>query len=797
MKGKRMEERKIEEIITKKVLNANKIYRDDAFVNAISLETRSSKTEVKRIIRNMLSKDDLAVDVENVLSVPVKIFYSAPEKNLLKGKITASSKATFFVQEKTGEKFFVPEYNLNGAMNRDKVLVSIVDEEVEEDELPVVWVEEIVERGYQTVVGTYYEGKSYAFVEPDDTKLKSKIILERGMSSIGAKPGDKVYVKLVSYPRFQGEFFTGTVVENLGPSDSMQAMVLSIVRAHEIVEEFPQDVMDYVKTLKPPTEADFKNRTDFRNIKTFTIDGADARDLDDAVSITRLENGNVQLGVHIADVSEYIKPGSPLDKEAHRRGTSVYFPAPDNTENSKIRGVIPMLPEALSNDLCSLNPHTDKLTLSCMMELDEEGNVVEGENTFVCESVINTCHRLTYDQVMNLFEGDEQVAKELSDIKDDLLLMREYSNMMGKNYKKIGTLDLDLPEPKFIFDENDNVIDVVERQQDESHKLIEHFMIAANITIAKMFKQLKIPFIYRVHRQPDDVKMNVALNVANNVLDNKIPKPPKTITKSYLKLFINATKGEDKVLDQAINSMVLRAMPKAVYSPVCEGHFATGHKFYCHFTSPIRRDEDRTDHRIIKDYLHGRLDEKAIMKYKSLVRDTAETASQTEQNADKTEREVDDLWCCNFMRNKIGEEFEVVVCDVKKYGAYVKIPNTAIEGLIRIEDMPEDRYIYNEERRILMGKNSKFMIGDKVKVRLQSVDMYKREIDYSYVRSLNKEGDFEKFKAKNQRITGIPVYKRNEDGMIEVPQKSHPGKLVQRSKKSGRKSTKKQGSRSR
>lgn len=774
----------LEEIILK-TLSQNKEYtRDDNFVNFIEKKTKVSKKEIKRVIRNMITSGEIKVDVQNKMT-PRTQFVSEPKEGVIIGNRNGYAFCRVEGEEKD---YFIARENLGGAVNRDRVVIRPIGEGFNSKRIEAE-VEEIVERGNKQVVGTYYKGDGYAVVEPDDDRFSAKIILESGVSKISANPGDKIVVKLLNQPLFAGAYFTGEITENLGPADSIDAYVLSIVRGHNLIEEFPEEVLEYCKKLKRPTEEQLKGRKDFRKLQTFTIDGKDARDLDDAISMTRLSNGNVQLGVHIADVGEYVKRGNPIDEEAFARGTSVYFPAPDNLENSKIRAVIPMIPEALSNDLCSLNPHTDKLTLSCMMEIDPRGEIVEGDNTYVCESVINTCHRLNYDEVYNVLQGGEEDSKRLADIKDTLLLMGKYSKILSAKSKEDGCLDLDLPEPKFVFDENNHVCAVEERHQNEAHKLIENFMIAANRTVAKKFNLLDVPFVYRVHEHPDEKKIQDALKTIKNCCSKSF-EIPNVINGKFLGKVINCT--DDPIVNQAVNSMVLRAMPKAIYSPQCRGHFGLALEYYSHFTSPIRRYPDLTIHRIIKDYLHHRITEKDFDGLKSFVYDSAMQSSLTEQNAAKVEREVDDLWCCEYMRDKIDKEFEVVVSDVKEYGVYVRIPNTAIEGLIRIEYMPDKRFIYNDESRLLVGGSTKFGIGDRLKVKTHSVDMFKREIDFSYVQHLNKD-NYSEFRKNHSKLKGVEVQPK-ENVVMQKPrvenQDRQKAKFQKHSKKHSNKNAK-------
>lgn len=775
----------------KKTLGEGEYFRGSEFVEIIARKTKQSKREVSRVIRNLINSGEIKVDVSNKMT-PKTPFVSEPKE----GVIIGNRNGYAFCRVEGEPDYFVAKENLGGAIHRDRVIIRPIGKAGgAKNEVAVV--EKIVERANTQVVGTFYRGDGYAIVEPDEDRISTKIILEQGVSNIEANSGDKVVVKLLSQPEMAGSLITGEVIENLGPADTIEAYVLSIVRAHGLIEEFPDEVLEFSKRLKPPTEEQIKKRKDFRKLQTFTIDGKDARDLDDAISMTRLPNGNVQLGVHIADVGEYVKKGNPIDREAFDRGTSVYFPAPDSLKNSKIRAVIPMLPQALSNDLCSLNPHTDKLTLSCMMEIAPNGEIVEGENTYICESVINTCHRLNYDEVFNVLNGVEEDSKRLSDIKDTLLLMGKYSKILSAKSEAEGSLNLDIPEPKFVFDENSHVIGIEERVQNDAHKLIENFMIAANKTVAKKFKKLDIPFVYRVHEKPDEKKMVQALKVIKNCCPKTFEIPGK-VDGRFLDLIIKSS--DDEIVQEAISSMILRAMCKAVYRPQNLGHFGLGLEYYCHFTSPIRRYPDLAIHRIIKDYLHALIGQTSIDKLENFVYDASLQSSLREQNAAKVEREVDELWCCEFMRDKTDEEFEVVVSNVKDFGVYVRIPKMAIEGLVRLENLPDKSFIYNEEGRLLVGSSTKFGIGDKLVVKLHSVDMNKREIDFSYVRHLDKSS-YSEFRKNNKKLTGIRVAakggegdfpSRDKKGVRQEEHKFEVDKTCEETKESSKKKMKKQ-----
>ena len=765
-------EEEIKEKIIKLISGEKTWHRDNNFLKVVSKTHPSwSISKVRNIVRDMITAGEICVTTQNKFYLP----YVGEKKHdggeYIQGKVRAKGNYAF-VDVGDGADYFIPPKYMNGALNNDIVLIKPSATKSERGDSHEAEIVEVVKRASDKIVGTFYSGKYHDEVQPVDPNLPT-ILLEKGSSSVASESGDRVVVKVTEFPELVGQLLKGVVQENLGPSDSIEALLLSLMREHDIHEEYPQEVIDYCNNIKDPDIESMKKRKDFRDLKIFTIDGADARDLDDAVSIDVLPNGNYQLGVHIADVGEYVKFGSPLALEAFDRATSVYFPAPDDVKDKRIKAVIAMLPEILSNDKCSLNPNTDKLTLSCMMEVDKNGNVVKGPNTYVCEGIINTCHRLTYDEVFKVLEGDEETSEKLADIKEDILTMGKLSDIFTNRRKREGALEIDSPEVKHVFGEGDKVEKVVERVQNKSHKLIENFMVAANETVAKLFEEKGVPAVYRVHEKPIRTKIEEAVHVVQGICPDASAEIPEKIDGKFLGKLLKSS--DDKVLSMAISNIILRSLSKAVYKDECKGHFGLGLKHYCHFTSPIRRFPDLTIHWVLKDLIHGRLNEDTIKKWADFVADSSLQSSEREQNADKLEREVDDLWNCEFLRDKTGQEFDVVVSNVTKNGAYVRVlPEYAIEGFIKLESMPNKSYIFDELHRVLVGSSTKFAIGDQFRVKLDSVDMNAREIDFSYVKSLSN--NYEEFKQRNPKVKGVKVAARsNEENYPRHEKNIHDG----------------------
>lgn len=649
----------------------------------------------------------------NTKSMPRHSTKSGSKKSntLVKGKIVGNQKGfAFLVREDSDEDIFIPASSLNHAIHGDQVLVSV--SKAVEGKRSEGRVEKILSHSISTVVGQIQVFKGFSFVVPDNKKISRDVFVKRDKIK-NAVNGDKVVVKLTKY---NGKSLEGEVTEVLGPNNQNPFTdVLSIVRSYELIEEFPQEVLDQAQVVcQKPLDKIIPKRVDFRDKLIITIDGDDSKDFDDAVSLEMVD-GNYELGVHIADVGEYVKVGSVLDKEAFKRGTSVYFP----------NMVLPMLPEEISNGCCSLVEGENRLTLSCVMTLDSNGNMIDHR---ICESVIKSTNRMTYNKVTKILQGDEALCLQYAHLVPMLKNMERLCLLLEKIKKDKGSLDFDIPEPKIVVDPNTlEVIALDKRSRTISERMIEQFMVLANETVAEHFQKLKVPFVYRIHEKPDVDKLrefNDFVSVLGLSL-NSINIKPKDVAQFLSKL-------ENNPMKEVVNRVLLRAMQKAKYSPDCLGHFGLASTYYCHFTSPIRRYPDLTIHRIIKEYLRKQIDDAELKKLKKFVVSSSNQSSETEVSATQAERDVDDYFKARFMINKLGEEFEGVISGVMPFGVFVELDNT-VEGFIAIETLPGSNYTYNEKQIKLSNGTRTFKLGDKIKVKVVGVSLAERRVNFSVV----------------------------------------------------------------
>ncbi len=633
-------------------------------------------------------------------------YIAIPSHGYAKGKFLGNAKGFGFVQLGTvkGEQdIFIPANMTKDAIDGDKVIIKINSHSDEGSDGEVLTIYQPVKH----VVGVVVKKNSNYFLEPDNNHIPFNIRLNKG--KLRYNPGERVVIEVHRSPNNK---LSGIVSEVLGKSDDVKAMELGIIREHELYETFPEEVdraCDKISLKVTPSQK--KNRVDFTKEEIFTIDGEDAQDFDDAISISRTKNGYI-LGVHIADVGEYVREGSVIDDEAFNRGTSVYFPT----------SVLPMLPEVLSNGICSLQEGVERLTLSCIMEVDKNGKVISHK---ICESVIKSKARLTYTQVSEMLAGKKNKA---SKVEKSLGIMLELSKILERKKNNAGYLDLDIPEPQFVFDSEGKAIDVEKRERNDAHRLIEDFMVLANETVAKEFCLRDIPFVYRVHESPQKDKLEKVCDFMKG-LGMKIPAIPDTITPQYYQDLLKLCEGKD--YEETVNKILLRSLQKAKYTNKNLGHFGLALEFYCHFTSPIRRYPDLCIHRIIKEFLHKKLTKTRLDDLKLASFEYSEQSSVTERNAEKAEREVDDLWKAYLMRDKVGQVFEGIISSVTNYGLFVELDNT-VEGLLRIEDLPTDTYLFLERQLKLKGQNHTFKLGDKIKVILASANVFTRKIDFGY-----------------------------------------------------------------
>ena len=624
-----------------------------------------------------------------------------------KGVLQITRGGAGFLLNEDGEDIFIPRDLLGGACAGDTVWVQQNYEHGEYVSRGKV--KSIVKHSVNKVVGTLNILKSTAIVKPDSNVITKDIIvpIEKTMH---AKSGEKVFVEITSWTDKQ---ITGNVIEVLGKADNVDTDVLCIVRNYDLREEFPDFVLEVAKKLPTKVEPkNFQGRVDLRDQLIFTIDGIDTRDIDDAITLTKKENGNYYLGVHIADVGQYVTQNSILDREAFLRGTSVYFP----------NKVFPMLPKELSNGICSLNEGEDRLALSCEMEINDKGEVVDSK---VFESVIKSKHKMNYDDCNAIIKGDESLREKYSDITPMLLDMVKLMEILEARRERLGAIVFDVPELKIILNENNEIETFKAKPHDVAERVIESFMVAANETIARTFK--KYPFVYRVHDKPDGQKVDAFKDFIAG-FGEKFDCDSNNLSSKEVQRFLNHIK--DKPYNQVANRVLLRSMSKAKYSPEPLGHYALALKDYTHFTSPIRRYCDLTIHRIIKKVIKNEMNSAYKNQLKMFVVDASARASMTEVTADKCERDVDDYFKARYMRDKIGNEYEGTVNGTIDSGIFVELDNT-VEGFISVNDLPGYGYSHDENRHLLTNGNNTFQMGDKVKIIVSNVDLVRRKIGFN------------------------------------------------------------------
>lgn len=629
----------------------------------------------------------------------------------VEGKIQGTSKGYAFLipTDITIDDIFIPERELNGAMHNDKCVVVVKDFGGRRMEGKVL---QVLERGSERVVGTLRIVKKLAYVAPDDVKFGKDIYIPLSKLS-GAQDGEKVVAKITRYYASKRNP-DGEIVEVLGKPNEIDTEVLAVIRSYNLYDNFPKRVVEAAKLLPESiNKSDYPNRLDFTNNICFTIDGEDTRDIDDAISLEINSRGNRVLGVHIADVGEYVKQDNVFDKEAFKRGTSVYFP----------NLVLPMLPRELSNGICSLNERVDRLALSCFMEFDRDGNVIDHK---ICESIINSKKRFTYTEVQAVFDGDKNQPAELIEV---LLHMRGLAKQLADKRTARGAIEFNIPEVQVYLNELGDVLNLEKREQNESHRLIESFMIIANETIATHFVSKNIPFVYRIHEKPDASKINNLLGMVNN-FGIKHSIDAEEVEPIEIQNLLKEIDG--KPCEYVINKIALRCMKKAKYDPECIGHYGIASPKYCHFTSPIRRYPDLTIHRIIKESLNSNINESRKTILKEFVGYASIQSSETERNAESVERDVDDLYRAFYMTHHIGEEFDGIISSVTNFGVFVELDNT-VEGMIKIEDLPQDQYDFIEDKFTLKGYKTSFTIGDKIRVKSIRADILSREIDFAFI----------------------------------------------------------------
>ena len=669
--------------------------------------------EQRRELQEVL--DELVCDGK--IEVSAKGKYSKAEEKYLIGIFTAHQRGFGFVTVPgEDEDIFIPEAQVNGAMHLDTVQVAVTKGASSEKrrEGSVV---KILKRGMEQLVCYYEESKNYGFAVPDNPRFTQDIFIPKE-HSMGAVRGHKVVVQITEYGK-NGRKPEGKVVEILGHVNDPGTDIMSIVRGYDLPMEFPAKVLKQAERVPDEvSEADMAGRMDLRDWQTVTIDGEDAKDLDDAITLTK-ENGKYTLGVHIADVTNYVQEHSALDVEALNRGTSVYL----------VDRVIPMLPHKLSNGICSLNAGENRLALSCIMTIDEKGNVVDHT---IAETVIKVDRRMSYSSVKKILEDkDEAERAKYEELIPMFELMQELAGILRKKRMSRGSIDFDFPETKIILNEQGKPVDIKPYDRNVATKIIEDFMLIANEIVAQDYFWQELPFVYRTHDNPDGEKIKKLATFINNFGYSIHIGQDEVHPKELQKLLIKIEGTPEEAL---ISRLTLRSMKQAKYTTVSTGHFGLATNYYCHFTSPIRRYPDLQIHRIIKDNLRGRMDAKKIAHYEKILDDVASHSSKTERRAEEAERETDKLKKVEYMSERIGECFEGVISGVTEWGFYVELPNT-IEGLVHVTSLKDDYYHYDERSYELIGEttNHRYKLGQKVKVMVEATDKLLRTIDFCVV----------------------------------------------------------------
>lgn len=642
-------------------------------------------------------------------------YVAVDNKYQVMGRLQGNEKGFGFLipEDSDVEDIYIDSKNMNSALNGDTVLVNILpfNNNSKKTEGEVI---RILERANKIIVGTYENQGAYGFVIPDESKISKDIFVPKDKMK-GAKDGQKVCVEIEKWEK-DNKNPEGKIVEILGFPDEKGVDILSIAKSMQLPMKFTKKTLREAENIDENLEdVDLDKFVDYRDKTIFTIDGKDSKDFDDAVSIDKLGNGNYVLGVHIANVAYYVKENSEIDKEAYNRGNSVYL----------IDKVIPMLPEVLSNGICSLNPNVDRICISVMMEINALGKVVKHT---IEESVIKSKARLVYDHVTEFLEENKS-HESLKEVENDLLQMAELAKILRTRRIDRGAIDFDFPEMEIEVDENGRPVEIKRAKRGVANRLIEEFMLVCNETVAEQFYWLELPFIFRVHEDPESEKIS-ALNKTIRAFGYKI-KSVNDVQPRDVQAIVEAVDGSDK--EVFINTLILRSLKKARYAPECLGHFGLAAKFYTHFTSPIRRYSDLVIHRIIRDFIHNKLTDKKLAKLEESLPDITKHVSNRERIAQEAEREVMDIKAAQYMEGKIGEEYKGFISSVTKFGLFVQLENT-IEGLVSYNKM-EDYYIFDQDNYKAIGEKTgkEYTLGDKVRIKVVAADPAKGTVDFMIV----------------------------------------------------------------
>lgn len=677
---------------------------------------KEDRAELRAVLEELIQEGKISIDVKGK--------FRKRKEEVKAGTFLGTQRGFGFVALEGEEDVFIPENATKGALHNDKVQIEILkDHTGKRKEGRVV---HILERGSDLLVGTFAKSKNFGFVIADNQKFNKDIYIPKACAK-GAVSGHKVVVKITDYGSGDKNP-EGEIVEILGHMNDPGVDIISIVRAYGLPEEFPDEIMKQVEEIPSEVEeGEWEGRMDIRDWQMVTIDGEDAKDLDDAITLTK-EGDIYKLGVHIADVSHYVQENSPLDKEAMKRGTSVYL----------VDRVIPMLPHALSNGICSLNAGVDRLALSCFMDIDQKGTVV---NHKIAETVVKVTERMSYTNVKKILEEqDEEQISRYGKLIPMLKQMAELADILREKRRKRGSIDFDFPESKITLDQTGKPLKIEPYARNKATKIIEDFMLICNETIAEDYFWQQLPFVYRTHENPDAEKIEkLGIFINNFGYSIKIGQEeihPKELQKLMEKI-------EDTPEEALISRLTLRSMKQARYTVANEGHFGLATKYYCHFTSPIRRYPDLQIHRIIKENLKSGMAERRIRHYEKILPEISLKSSHLERRADDAEREVEKLKKAQYMERFIGKEMEGVISGITTWGMYVELPNT-VEGMIRVTSLTDDYYYYDEEHYVMVGEHTRrtYKLGEKIKIVVAGVDQLTKTIDFE-LSSLENEDESE------------------------------------------------------
>ena len=681
--------------------------------------------QVAREDRPQLEEILIRLQEEGKIELSKRGKYKKAERRKITGSFIGNAKGFGFVEtEELDEDVFIPESGINGAIHGDTVEIEIFAGHTGKRREGRVL--KVISHAFTEVVGTFEKSKNFGFVIPDNQKIFRDIFIPKEYTK-GAVNGHKVVVELTDYGN-AAKKPEGKIVRIIGHINDPGVDILSVVYGHELPTEFPERVINQAERVACPVSAeDMQGRIDLRAVDMVTIDGEDAKDLDDAVSVSYDGEKNIwHLGVHIADVTNYVQENSALDREAKKRGTSVYL----------VDRVIPMLPHTLSNGMCSLNQGEDRLALSCLMDIDAKGNVVGHQ---IAETVICVNKRMSYTSVRKIItDHDEAESRKYKELTPMFFEMEKLAGILRKKRRQRGSIDFDFPESKVVLDENGRPVDIIPHERNAATKIIEDFMLIANETVAQDYFWQEIPFIYRTHDNPDPEKIRqLALFVANFGFGMKGVRDeihPKELQKLLARI-------EDSPQENLISRLTLRSMKQARYTVDCSGHFGLAAKYYCHFTSPIRRYPDLQIHRIIKENLRGRMNGERLRHYEEILPETANWCSRTERRAEEAEREVVKMKKAEYMQMHIGEEFEGVISGMHNYGFYVELPNT-VEGMVHVNNLYDDRYYFDEKKYEMYGIDTGkvYRMGQTVKVCVLDADKESKTIDFRIASDNGSEG---------------------------------------------------------